>query len=114
MKSLIAIILLICAAEITADELVIASGGKSAYCIVVPDQSSNERVDNFLMDTAKHLQKCIRESTEAELPVCHESQKPKESPGIYIGKTGKAVALSSRVHLVSASIVWCAKLQGKQ
>lgn len=69
--------------------LVIVENGKSDYRIVLPDVETSpaDLTPRNLMECAKLLQECIRESTGAELEIVREGKNGSVKPGIYLGNT---------------------------
>lgn len=70
-----------------AADLVIAGNGKSDYQIVIPDQSREAIVDNWLFMAAKLMQAAF-EKNGFRIDVVKENAKAKDKPGIYLGATG--------------------------
>lgn len=75
---------------ITREEngLAITANGTSPYQIVIPDRDPG----TIAMKAAKLLQRILKESTGAELPIVSES-KAADRPSFYIGSTRKAAEL---------------------
>ncbi len=67
--------------------LAIAVNGTSPYQIVIPDRDPG----TISMKAARLLQRILKESTGAELPIVCES-KAVDQPSFYIGNTKKAAA----------------------
>ena len=72
--------------SVNAADLVLIENGKSNYVIAIPQQDENRRAGR----AAEALQKYLKESTGAELPIVTEDQVTGRA--IYIGKTAKAEA----------------------
>jgi len=68
----------------------IASGGQSAYAIVVPDNADQGRI----MQAANLLQSVILEASGAKLSIIKESAAPAGAPAIYLGKSQAAAKAS--------------------
>ena len=86
---------------VTAAELVLASGGKSDYQIVVPEQSPTPSIADGLQQTARLLQTAFR-ANGAHVPIVRESQRDQKKPAIWLGDT----------HLAREQKIELAKLPG--
>lgn len=73
-------------AENSAEKLVLAANGKTAYQIVISDTSEDTAITNALQLTAEVL-RCAFTANGFEIESTAESQKDPEKPGIYLGST---------------------------
>ena len=88
MKKYLSLLILLSVQILTAvsPDLVVAERGKSAYKIVYADSGSSPEVNALMKRSAETLQKIVRLSTGATLPVVPEESFRKDSPAIYVGK----------------------------
>lgn len=77
---------LILASASPAAELVIAENGACAYQIVVPDQSGDAVVDEWLTLAGRLVQAAFAKNG-FELPITTESARTADKPAIYLGAT---------------------------
>ena len=77
--------------------LSVAEGTKSAYQIVVPDETANKTLDGFVELGGKVIRTAIRKASGAELPLVKESGMIPGKPAIFVGNTRalKAAGLST-------------------
>ena len=68
--------------------MTIAKNGKSNYKIVVA-QNANKELNRFLLSSAKLLQKCLKDSSGASLPIIEGKYKG-TAPAIFIGRSSAA------------------------
>jgi len=90
MKFLILLMTICFTAIVTlrGDNITIIENRKTDYSIVIPDNDPGNRIRRG----ANLLQKLLKESTGAEIPILNESSHKKEKPAFYLGNTSAAKA----------------------
>lgn len=90
------LVLLLISAPLTAAEVVLLSGGKSEYQIVIPDKQPTGALAECLNQTARLIQTAFQ-ANGVEVPVVAESRRNPARPSLFLGNTGFAKTQSIEV-----------------
>ena len=89
MKKLILLLAFTFSSLLLQGAIPLVKDGKSSYAIVLPDRTTFNGVEKYLLYTANQMRRYIKEGTGAELPFYRESALPAGMNAIYIGNTAK-------------------------